>query len=93
VKNWIFPFALNQSKKTFISLVVLSFVGLPCSYGQASPGVLADANHPAGAPGPLAEKQVWKVDPLTGALSISIPMFDFLSVPGRGAPHSIGTVV
>jgi len=56
------------------------------SLGQASPGVFADANHPAGATGPLQSNNVWKVDPLTGALSIKIPMFDFLPSSGRG-PH------
>jgi hypothetical protein len=50
---------------------------------QFSPGVFADANHPSGPPDPEKEDQIWQVDPLTGALSVTIP-FTTTPAGGRG---------
>lgn len=50
---------------------------------QAAPGVFPDANHPAGAPDPEKEVQIWQVDPLSGQVSISIP-FSTTPQGGRG---------
>ncbi|UWZ85277.1 RHS repeat protein [Occallatibacter riparius] len=52
---------------------------------QQPPGNLADANNPSGPPGPMQAPSIWKVDPLTGALTIQIPLNKPLS-GGRG-PH------
>jgi len=50
---------------------------------QLSPGTFADPNNPSGPPDPQKEDQIWQVDPLTGALSVTIP-FPTTPAGGRG---------
>lgn len=47
------------------------------------PGTFADPHSPTGSPDPLKETQIWKVDPITGAVSISIPFLN-VRASGRG---------
>jgi hypothetical protein len=56
-------------------LFVVALFGIQTNQAAAqfSPGVFADANHPSGPPDPEKEDQIWQVDPLTGALSVTIP--------------------
>jgi RHS repeat-associated protein len=64
--------------------VVLAILGCARqSAAQATPGVFADANHPAGAPDPEKLDQIWQVDPVTGSVSITIP-FSTTPQGGRG---------
>lgn len=63
-----------------ISLAVASVI-----MGQEPAGNEADAHNPSGPPGPMQSPSIWKVDPLTGALTIKIPIVAPLQ-GGRG-PH------
>lgn len=53
------------------------------TFGQAAPGVFADANHPSGPPDPGKLDSIWSVDPISDQVSIKVP---FPSTPqgGRG---------
>lgn len=57
---------------------------------QWVPGATADATNPSGAPYPFKPDSVWHVDPITGALNISIP-FPTTPQGGRGPkiPYSL----
>src|ERR1700739_907037 len=63
----------------FLALVLASAVA------QQAPGSQADANNPSGPPGPIQTTSIWKVDPLTGALTLNIPLTRPL--PGSRGPH------
>ena len=73
-------------QRTFLLslVVVLSFTSIQLpARAQFSPGVFADARHPSGPPDPQKESAIWQVDPLTGALEVTIP-FATTPVGGRG---------
>jgi hypothetical protein len=53
------------------------------------PGTYADAHNPAGPAGPAKVTQVWKVDPISGSLSINIPILS-VAKPGRGPSFPYG---
>ena len=72
--------------KNFRPLITILVVALSVTYqasAQAPGGVLADANHPSGAPGAPPASSIWHVDPLTGSLSVTIP-FTTTPAGGRG---------
>jgi RHS repeat-associated protein len=64
-----------------IGVVLAILVCVRQAAAQATPGVFADDNHPAGAPDPEKLDQIWQVDPLTGSVSITIP---FTTTPSGG---------
>lgn len=53
-------------------------------------GTYADPTNPSGPPGPTKDVQIWKVDPISGSLSINIPLLN-LAPGGRGPriPYSL----
>jgi len=65
----------------FICIVLFAIAAQ--AHGQAAPGVFADANHPSGAPDPQKLDDIWRVDAITGQVSINIP-FDTTPEGGRG---------
>jgi YD repeat-containing protein len=67
--------------RSFAAVLLMS-VSIPV-FGQAAPGVYADANLPSGAPDPMKLDLIWQVDNLTGALSVKIP-FPTEPMGGRG---------
>jgi hypothetical protein len=68
-------------KQVLGSLAIIAVLAPVCR-AQISPAAGVDANSPAGPPSPMSEKDIWKVDPLTGALSVNIP-FPTTPVGGR----------
>ena len=59
---------------------------VPACPAQISPAAGADANSPGGPPQPMSEKDIWNVDPITGALTVHIP---FPTTPAGGRGPSI----
>jgi hypothetical protein len=53
------------------------------AHAQMTAGTFADANNPSGPPGPANLDQIWKLDPLTGAVTIRIPI-STTPAPGLG---------
>jgi len=64
-------------------LLFLFSISAQTLLAQFSPGIFADANHPAGPPDPQRLDQIWQVDPITGSLTVTIP-FTSTPVGGRG---------
>jgi YD repeat-containing protein len=57
---------------------------------QNGPGTFADGHHPAGPPDPAKVAQIWKVDPITGSVSINIPFLNVRpSSRGPFYPYSL----
>jgi len=69
-------------KNLLVSLAMIAMLAPACR-AQISPAAGADANSPGGPPSPISEKDIWKVDPISGALSVNIP-FPTMPVGGRG---------
>lgn len=74
-------------------LIVLAAMGCT-SYNAAAtdsgPGTYADGHNPAGPPDPGKEAQIWKVDPITGSVSITIPFLNVRpSSRGPFFPYSL----
>jgi len=75
-----------QLKLGFLSICLgfaLSLTLLSLADSQTTAGTYADANNPAGPPGPMQEAQIWKLDPITGAVTIKIPI-STTPAPGLG---------
>ena len=77
--------ALSRSHRwasPILLIPIMAGVSAP-ALAQFPPGVFADGNHPAGPPDPQRLDQIWQVDPMSGALYLTIP---FATVPtgGRG---------
>jgi YD repeat-containing protein len=67
---------------TYFALMLLGTIG--CVAQMSTSGTFADTHNAAGPPDPGKETQIWKVDPITGSVSITIP---FLHVqPSVRAP-------
>jgi YD repeat-containing protein len=61
-----------------VAIVIAISGSAPLASAQTGgPGVYADSHNPAGPPDPFKESQIWKVDPISGSVSIDIP---FLSM-------------
>lgn len=59
-------------------LAAISLAIMTCCAGTVAaqlnaPGTFADSHHPAGPPDPGKGTQIWRVDPITGSVSITIP--------------------
>jgi hypothetical protein len=74
--------ALKLKLATLGFILILTFCARQ-GRAQFDPGAQADAANPSGAPDPEKADQIWRVDPLTGALSVTIP-FPTTPAGGRG---------
>ena len=81
-----------RANSTAVILAILSFsIGNRAVQAQNNtPSTYADPHNPAGSSGPAKDTQVWHVDPISGYLSINIPMLN-LAPAGRGpwVPYSL----
>ena len=75
-------------KNVLGSLAMIAVLAQVCR-AQISPSAGVDANSPAGPPAPVSEKDIWSVDPITGALSVHIP-FPTTPAGGRGPSVPFG---
>ena len=76
--------AFVQHAVILVALIIIFSTAASCTVAaQASYTSFPDANNPSGPPGPLQEDNIWKVDPLTGAVTVKIPITT-LPVNGRG---------
>lgn len=65
---------MKLTMPSFVILLLGSILFSCRANCQVPPGVLADAHNPAGPPDPLSPSSIWHVDPLTGALTVHIPL-------------------
>jgi len=66
-------------------VLFFAFVSVLAAIAQQPPGNAADAHNPSGPPGPMESTSIWKVNPLSGALTVNLPLIEPL--PGGRGPH------
>ena len=64
-----------------LAALILSLTAV--NYAQTNAGTFADATNPAGPPSPQHKSEIWRLDPITGAVSLKITVFN-MPHPGLG---------
>lgn len=69
----------------FLFLALMTACAVQVVIAQTNAGTYADGNNPSGPYDPSRASQVWNIDPLTGAVTLKIPIF-VMPNPGLGPP-------
>jgi hypothetical protein len=84
---------MNMSLPNCLATILLAIISCTANTvvaQQNMPGTFADGHNPGGPPDPTKETKIWKVDPITGSVSITIPFLN-VRASGRGPfyPYSL----